>query len=136
MVTWMRLSVNYKYIDCLSCKIWYLSVFDSIHVWVCFQIQLSVLVVHNLLLIRGIQIGEKSKPDRLTTFSKCTMCADSLYFLYLLLASIWRILVDVWWYCTFQTNHVSFTVFSKNSHSGNIVGCDQELWTNDAGKWH
>ena len=58
---------------------YHLNVFGNIHVWVCFQIQLSVLVVCNLLLIRGIQIGEKSKPDRLMMFSKCTMCADSIF---------------------------------------------------------
>jgi len=72
---------------------YHLSVFDNIHVWVCFQIQLSVLVVCNLLLISGIQIGEKSKPYRLMMFSKCTICVDSLYFLYMLLAPIWRILM-------------------------------------------
>ena len=40
------------------------------------------------LLNRGIQIGEKSKLHRLMLFAKCTMCADSLHFLHLLLVAI------------------------------------------------
>jgi hypothetical protein len=46
------------------------------------------------LLIRGIQVGEMSKLGWLIGFIKHAIWADSLYFLYLLLLSISKILAS------------------------------------------
>ena len=43
------------------------------------------------LLVRGIQVGEKSKLGWLKVFSRHAIGADSIYFLQLLLSSVWRI---------------------------------------------
>jgi hypothetical protein len=45
-------------------------------------------------LIRGIQMGEMSKLGWLIGFVKHAICADSLYFQYLLLLSISKILAS------------------------------------------
>jgi hypothetical protein len=46
------------------------------------------------LLMRGIQMGEMSKLGWLIGLVKHAICADSLYFLYLLLLSISKILAS------------------------------------------
>jgi hypothetical protein len=46
------------------------------------------------LLTRGIQIGEMPKLDWLIGLLKYSIWADSLYFLYLLLLSIYKVLAS------------------------------------------